>query len=297
MSELYDEAVAAVEAGDEERARRLLLEVIEAEPENADAWLGLASVLEGERRREALERVLELDPENKRARQQLGYGTEDAQELPTFEPEAEPPVEAAADEAGPEPVPPAVTSPVGAEADADPLPEPVPPSEGAVSPALPGMAAATSVTGVPETAAKMPPPPPASDSTDAVAMIIEIVYGFFGALGIGWLYAGNYAVGALAFLGYLVLLALEVVGAVLSGGLALCLFVPLNIAIFAFSGVKVRQYVQRVNAQGKILFPILALLVPVLLVCGLLVVMLLVAPAVGVTFEEIQRGLEATLVP
>lgn len=70
---LYDGAVA-VQQGDLERARDLLLQVVEYDEENAEAWLWLSGAVEDlEDQQTALENVLALDPENVYAQQGLRY--------------------------------------------------------------------------------------------------------------------------------------------------------------------------------------------------------------------------------
>lgn len=61
-------AVAAARVGDDDEARSLLSEVTRLEPENAAAWLWLASVEAGpQRKRAAFERALALEPDNAEA--------------------------------------------------------------------------------------------------------------------------------------------------------------------------------------------------------------------------------------
>jgi hypothetical protein len=70
---LYDGAVA-VQQGDLERARELLLQVVEYDEENTEAWLWLSGAVEDlEDQQTALENVLALDPDNVYAQQGLRY--------------------------------------------------------------------------------------------------------------------------------------------------------------------------------------------------------------------------------
>ena len=110
-------------------------------------------------------------------------------------------------------------------------------------------------------------PQPPSDSTDTIAMIIEIVFGLFGLLGLGWLYVGNFVLSIAILIGYWVLLAIEGVIIAFSGGLCGCLFLPLNIVLIVVSGIKVRDYVRRTGASGSILYVIVALALALLLLC------------------------------
>lgn len=66
------EAIAAAKAGQRPRARELLLELVEAEPDNETAWLWLSGLLPTLRERiVALETALKLNPLNPHTSQQL----------------------------------------------------------------------------------------------------------------------------------------------------------------------------------------------------------------------------------
>lgn len=108
---------------------------------------------------------------------------------------------------------------------------------------------------------------PPSDSTDSIAMIIEIVFGLFGLMGLGWLYVGNFALSIAIFIGYWVLLGIEGVIIVFSGGLCGCLFFPLNIVLIIVSGIKVRDYTRKTGANGSIMYVIIAVALAFLLLC------------------------------
>jgi predicted nucleic acid-binding Zn ribbon protein len=65
-------AISAIKAGEKQRGRKLLMAHLREHPNDARAWLWLASVIEDrERRAQAFERVLELEPDNEAARKQL----------------------------------------------------------------------------------------------------------------------------------------------------------------------------------------------------------------------------------
>jgi hypothetical protein len=70
-----------------------------------------------------------------------------------------------------------------------------------------------------------------ADSSDSIAMIVEIVFALFGILGMGWLYAGNFLVSILAFVGSAILVFIEAGVIAVSFGFAACLVIPLNIVI------------------------------------------------------------------
>ncbi|HSM58461.1 MAG TPA: hypothetical protein VK879_20065 [Candidatus Sulfomarinibacteraceae bacterium] len=137
---------------------------------------------------------------------------------------------------------------------------------------------------------RVAPAPQKSDSTDSIAMIIEIIFGIFGVLGMGWLYAGNIAVGVAAFLGFLILIGLEFVGLFVTFGIAACLIIPVNIAIAAISGIKVRDYVRNTGAQGNVLYVIIAAVGGPLLACGALFLLTMLLGGIGAVFEGMGAG-------
>ena len=74
MNDLLREGIAAAKAGQRERARDLLMRVVEQDEENALAWLWLSGVVDSLNDREiCLENVLALDPDHDAARQGLAW--------------------------------------------------------------------------------------------------------------------------------------------------------------------------------------------------------------------------------
>lgn len=68
----FEQAINLYKAGNKERARELLLEVVNMEPNNAEAWLGLAICTEDlEKKKEFLEKVIEINPSHSKAKQLL----------------------------------------------------------------------------------------------------------------------------------------------------------------------------------------------------------------------------------
>ncbi len=75
-----------------------------------------------------------------------------------------------------------------------------------------------------------------------IAALIEIIGGYFGLLGLGWMYGGDFFRGILLLVGYWIFLAL--VAALISFSLG-CLgfiFAPIYIAVPIISGIKVYQF-------------------------------------------------------
>ncbi|MFB0534565.1 MAG: tetratricopeptide repeat protein [Anaerolineae bacterium] len=74
MNDLLHEGIAAAKAGQRDRARELLMHVVEQDEENALAWLWLSGVVDSLDDREiCLENVLALDPDNDVARKGLAF--------------------------------------------------------------------------------------------------------------------------------------------------------------------------------------------------------------------------------
>src|SRR5512136_2127490 len=68
------EGIGAAKAGQRERARELLVRVVEEDEENLQAWLWLSGVMDGLDDKEVcLENALELDPGNEAARKGLDW--------------------------------------------------------------------------------------------------------------------------------------------------------------------------------------------------------------------------------
>jgi len=97
------------------------------------------------------------------------------------------------------------------------------------------------------------------DSSDIIAMVVEVLFGLFGLLGVGWLYAGKFSTAMLMFLGFFVLVFIEAVALFSTIGLATCVIIPLNLAIAVISGVRCRDYVRNSDAQVRVINVILGL--------------------------------------
>lgn len=121
-------------------------------------------------------------------------------------------------------------APLGVPSTPVPPTPPPPPSQVFSTPnpeANPEPAFSTYTPPAPTRAATLPSGP-LTDSGQSVstAMIIEIVAGFFGFLGIGWIYAGRTGQGIGLLLGWWALIAIGVIFAVVTfgfGGLCFCL--------------------------------------------------------------------------
>ena len=113
-----------------------------------------------------------------------------------------------------------------------------------------------------------------NENTAIIAMIIEIIFGFGGALGMGWLYVGNFGRAALIFTGYLVFCVIEAIIGVITIGMAAFCFAPLNILIIAFSSVKLRDRIRQTGATGSFLYMLIAFILFIALVIILIAVII-----------------------
>lgn len=109
---------------------------------------------------------------------------------------------------------------------------------------------------------------PASDSSDTIAMLLEIIFGFFGILGMGWLYAGNFPIAILVFIGFLIVVFIEFFVMTITVGIAACIIIPVNLAVAVISGLRARDYVRNSGAQGSILYVIIGIFLGAIIICG-----------------------------
>jgi hypothetical protein len=66
------QAIQAIQYGDRAAGKRLLAQVLHADPRNVQAWLWMSEIADSnEQRRECLDRVIALDPQNQAARSRL----------------------------------------------------------------------------------------------------------------------------------------------------------------------------------------------------------------------------------
>jgi len=82
-----------------------------------------------------------------------------------------------------------------------------------------------------------------SNNKATIAVLLELIGGYFGLLGFGWMYGGDLLRGILILFGYMILLG---VGGFLVGitfGLLGLIFVPLYIVVPIISAYKVHQFV------------------------------------------------------
>lgn len=176
MTATLQDAIAAVRSGETERAQILAAEVIQTNPDDANAWYLLSQLVESDARRAVyLNKVLSLDPGHERARAEyeslpidasavLGpVPTPVAEATAAPEPEVELQLETATETADqPEAVPDWL----------QPLtPEPVPAAV-AVPPSVPAPPAPSSTTVQPRRVTPPPPPARRRSNTALTALLV-----------------------------------------------------------------------------------------------------------------------------
>jgi ferric-dicitrate binding protein FerR (iron transport regulator) len=73
MSQKFQEAVAAARAGEKETAQHLLIDILEENPDETQAWFLLSHLVDAEEKQATyLKKVVALDPTHAKARQRLG---------------------------------------------------------------------------------------------------------------------------------------------------------------------------------------------------------------------------------
>ena len=78
VNTVFSHAVAAIQAQRRDQARKLLFEVVRANPRHEQAWLALASVMEDKDKAvDCLNRVLALNPNNLTAKEWLAAARQD----------------------------------------------------------------------------------------------------------------------------------------------------------------------------------------------------------------------------
>lgn len=95
------------------------------------------------------------------------------------------------------------------------------------------------------------PLPPDVQGASTTALWLEIIFGFFGLLGVGHAYSGRLLLGVLLLIGWWIYIGVSAFLISLSLGIAACLFGPLYIAAPIISGTQARTFVQREFRTGS----------------------------------------------
>lgn len=82
--------------------------------------------------------------------------------------------------------------------------------------------------------------------TPAIAATFELIGGFFGVLGVGWIYAGDTARGIVCLMCYMVFWSVAVLAAQFSGGCLLPCVLPMIIGLPTVSSILVYRWVDEI---------------------------------------------------
>jgi hypothetical protein len=95
------------------------------------------------------------------------------------------------------------------------------------------------------------PVPPDVQGASTTALWLEIIFGFFGLLGVGHAYAGRLLLGVILAIGWWAFISVSVFITSITLGIAACLLGPLYLAGPIISGIQARTYVQREYRTGS----------------------------------------------
>lgn len=142
---------------------------------------------------------------------------------------------------------------------------------------------------------------PSNENTDTIALILEIVLGFFGFLGIGHIYTGRLGLGIGLLVGWWFYIFVSIIVSAATGFLAACLFIPLSLGLLVFSGIKARDYARLQNVSGSWgpaigVTAVGCLLILVVVPVVTIAILTLLGPQIGSVFSDITSAL-STPVP
>jgi hypothetical protein len=92
---------------------------------------------------------------------------------------------------------------------------------------------------------------PETEGAATIALVVEMVFGWFSVLGIGHVYGGRTALGIGLMIGWWVFIGFGSFIASITFGIAACLLVPLYIAVPIISGIQARTYLKTSGATGS----------------------------------------------
>lgn len=167
MTATLQDAIAAVRHGETERAQLLAAEVIQDNPDDANAWYLLSQLVDSDARRAVyLNKTLALDPTHERARAELGAlpaaALLEPEPMAAFQERVDEAPVLAEPDAVPEWLRPLSPEPAPAAAVAPPVYDPAPAQPAAPAPARPR----------PRTP---PPPPPRQGGNSALTALLVLL--------------------------------------------------------------------------------------------------------------------------
>ncbi len=91
---------------------------------------------------------------------------------------------------------------------------------------------------------------PATQGASTTALWLETIFGLFGLLGVGHVYAGRIVLGIALMIGWWIYLAVAAAVITITVGVAACLFAPISLAVPIISGIQARTYIQQKGGAG-----------------------------------------------
>lgn len=130
------------------------------------------------------------------------------------------------------------------------------------------------------------------NSSDNMPMIVEIIFGLFGMMGMGWIYVGNFLVGGLLFFAWLMILAAAALLPLLftavtlgiggfSFGCLCCLPLP-GLLWSTVSGLFVKDYAAKRGLSGNPTNLIIAAVAGFVIICIAIITPFVLLGGVGV---------------
>jgi hypothetical protein len=92
---------------------------------------------------------------------------------------------------------------------------------------------------------------PETEGASTIALWLEILFGFFGLLGIGHVYSGRTLMGIAIMIGWWIYIGVAATLISITVGIAGCFFGPLYLAIPIISGIQARTYVKKSGSKGN----------------------------------------------
>lgn len=92
---------------------------------------------------------------------------------------------------------------------------------------------------------------PEVEAASNIALVLEMIFGWFGLLGVGHAYTGRIGLAIGALIGWWLFIIFASVISSITLGIALCLFVPVYIAVPVISGIQARSFVRQMGETGN----------------------------------------------
>lgn len=92
---------------------------------------------------------------------------------------------------------------------------------------------------------------PEVEGAGNIALVLEMIFGWFGLLGIGHVFTGRIALGIALLVGWWLFFGISAFLATITFGLALCILLPIWLAAPVISGIQARSYARQAAETGN----------------------------------------------